>query len=129
MSRCYDCQNYANLTTKKTGGGVNFTREDFVAWKRGQERRCHYCGIEEQDIFDLGVVNVRTKKVMESIGVDRIDNAQPYSLENLVLCCPPCNAIKSSILTASEMKTLGCHVSQIWDQRLGRQVSLERFPP
>jgi hypothetical protein len=48
MTRCYDCQNYYNLTTKATGGGVNFAREDFVAWKRSQPRECHYCGFDLQ---------------------------------------------------------------------------------
>jgi hypothetical protein len=118
MARCYDCQNYANLVTKATGGGVHFSREDFVAWKRNQVRCCHYCGLEERDLYRLGVVNVRTRRVMEAIGVDRIDNALPYTLENIVLCCGPCNAIKSSILSASEMEQLGSALSCIWAARL-----------
>ena len=118
MPRCYDCQNYANLLTKTTGGGVEFTREAFVAWKRSGPRQCHYCGIPERDIFALGVVNVRTKKTMESIGVDRRDNDRPYTLDNIVLCCPPCNALKGSILTGPEMDLLGPHVRAIWNARL-----------
>jgi hypothetical protein len=118
MTRCYDCQNYDNLTKKATGGGVNFTREDFVAWKRAQPRECHYCGLRERDLYRIGVVNVRTKRVMESIGVDRIDNDRPYTLDNIVLCCGPCNAIKSSILTAHEMEILGPAIGEIWAARL-----------
>ena len=118
MTRCYDCQNYANLLTKKTGGGVTFSREEFVAWKRSQDRQCHYCGIEQSRLFDLSVVNVRTKRVMESIGVDRVDNALAYTLDNIVLCCGPCNAIKSSILTNTEMELLGPSIRRIWDRRL-----------
>jgi hypothetical protein len=33
MARCYDCQNFLNVCVKKTGGGVRFSREEFVAWK------------------------------------------------------------------------------------------------
>lgn len=120
MRRCKDCQNYANLLTKTTGGGVTFSRQEFVDWKRSMRRQCHYCGIEEADLFDLGVVNVRTKKVMETIGVDRVDNLSNYSLDNIVLCCGPCNAIKSNILSSDEMVRLGPSVRDIWRSRLGR---------
>jgi hypothetical protein len=34
MKRCVDCQHYANLDKKKTGGTVNFSREEFLAWRR-----------------------------------------------------------------------------------------------
>lgn len=37
---------------------------------------------------------------MESIlynGVDRVDNARPYGLDNLVSCCKLCNAMKSGL--------------------------------
>jgi hypothetical protein len=33
MQRCHDCQHYENLTRKGTGGGVEFTREQFVEWR------------------------------------------------------------------------------------------------
>lgn len=118
MRRCKDCQNYANLLSKTTGGGVTFTREEFVAWKRAQVRRCYYCTLDESDLFDLGVTNVRTKKTMETIGVDRLDNARNYSLDNIVLCCGPCNAIKSNILSSEEVSRLGPAVLEIWQSRL-----------
>jgi 5-methylcytosine-specific restriction endonuclease McrA len=121
MTRCYDCQNYLNLTTKKTGGGVHFTREEFVAWKRGnvQNRRCAYCGIDSQRLYALRIVNVRTKRSDESIGVDRRDNELPYDLANLVSCCGPCNAIKGSILSDSEMRETGAVLTRLWQARLG----------
>jgi len=118
MGRCYDCQNFKNLLTKTTGGVVDFSREEFIVWKRSGPRECHYCGIAERDIYDLGVINVRTKKTMESIGVDRRDNNRPYTLDNLVLCCPPCNAIKGSILTDAEMEQIGPHIRSAWNVRL-----------
>jgi len=122
MKLCYDCQNYANLKTKATGGGVNFTREQFVAWKRADasRRSCAYCGISAADLHKLGAVNVRTKKVYESIGVDRRDNTRPYTLDNLIPCCGPCNAIKGSILTDAEMMKVGKVLAKAWATRLGR---------
>lgn len=120
MNRCYDCQNYLNLTTKATGGGVRFSREEFLVWKRSNPaaRRCSYCGIDSPQLHGLGVVNVRTKKVYESIGVDRRDNSQPYTVDNIVSCCGPCNAIKSSILTDAEMRKVGRTLADIWRKRL-----------
>jgi hypothetical protein len=126
MPRCYDCQNYANLLAKSTGGGVEFSREQFLGWKRSQSRNCHYCNIVEADLYSLNVVNVRTKKIMESIGVDRLDNAKPYTLANIVLCCGPCNAIKSSILTASEMQSLGPQIRTLWNRRLAAPGAAKR---
>lgn len=123
MPRCKDCQNYANLLSKTTGGGVTFSRHEFVEWKRGQDRVCHYCGLAEMELVHLGVVNVRTKRIMETIGVDRVDNTRNYSLDNIVLCCGPCNAIKSSILSSEEMLLLGPHIQEVWIRRLNTLVA------
>lgn len=118
MPRCYDCQNFLNLTRKATGGGVQFTREDFLAWKVGRERACTYCGITADALYELAIVNPRNKRRYESIGVDRIDNSVPYSLENIIPCCGPCNAVRGGVLTHEEMRTLGSSLRQIWAARL-----------
>jgi 5-methylcytosine-specific restriction endonuclease McrA len=120
MSRCHDCQHFANLTTKATGGGVEFTRQAFVEWKRvGPERRkCVYCGINGEELYELNIVNPRTKKRLEVIGVDRRDNQLAYRLDNLDPCCPLCNQIKSQLLTPSEMHALGPHLRKLWQARL-----------
>jgi 5-methylcytosine-specific restriction endonuclease McrA len=120
MSRCHDGQHFANLATKATGGGVGFTRQAFVEWKRvGPERRkCVYCGINGEELYELNIVNPRTKKRLEVIGVDRRDNQLAYRLDNLDPCCPLCNQIKSQLLTPSEMHALGPHLRKLWQARL-----------
>jgi 5-methylcytosine-specific restriction endonuclease McrA len=122
MRRCHDCQHYANLVKKTTGGGVEFTREEFVAWKResADRRRCVYCGIGGDELYALNVVNPRTKKRFEVIGVDRRDNSAPYRLDNLDPCCPLCNQIKSQLLSSDEMRELGPRFRRLWDARLAR---------
>jgi hypothetical protein len=122
MRRCYDCQHYANLTNKATGGGVEFTRDEFVAWKResADRRRCVYCGITGDALYELNVLNPRTKKRFEVIGVDRRDNLLPYRLDNLDPCCPLCNQIKSQLLTTDEMHILGPQLRLLWHARLAR---------
>jgi 5-methylcytosine-specific restriction endonuclease McrA len=120
MTRCYDCQNYLNLTTKRTGGGVQFSREQFITWKRSspERRKCSYCGIDSAGLQKLGAVNVRTKRPYESIGVDRLDNSKPYTLDNIVPCCGACNAIKGSILTDAEMREVGKVLAKLWTARV-----------
>jgi 5-methylcytosine-specific restriction endonuclease McrA len=120
MLRCHDCQHYVNLTKKTTGGGVEFTREEFVAWKRQipGRRQCVYCGISGDELYALDVVNPRTKKRFEVIGVDRRDNQLPYRLDNVDPCCPLCNQIKSQLLTTAEMHILGPHLRELWRARL-----------
>jgi 5-methylcytosine-specific restriction endonuclease McrA len=120
MKRCHDCQNYLNLSTKKTGGGIRFERNEFIAWKRASpdRRRCTYCGIDSTMLYALNIQNPRNKSRYEAIGVDRIDNGRPYDLYNLVPCCPLCNQIKSQLLTYAEMAKLGSHVRALWDGRL-----------
>jgi hypothetical protein len=55
MERCYDCQNFWNLSKKTTGGGVQFSREEFVEWKRADAKRreCAYCGIDAAVLQEL----------------------------------------------------------------------------
>jgi hypothetical protein len=119
MSLCIDCQHYRNLTTKATGGGVSFTRDDFLDWRRADasRRRCVYCGIDGDQLYAMNVLNVRTKKRFEVIGIDRIDNTRSYDLDNIHPCCPLCNGIKSGILTHDEMLDLGPRLREIWDAR------------
>ena len=124
MPRCQDCQHYYNLTTKATGGGVGFTREEFLAWRQQPgNRACKYCFIDSASLSRLRIVNVRTKRPYEVIGVDRRDNLLPYTLENLVPCCAPCNGIKSGLLTEGEMVQLGSLLRNIWKARLEIQAS------
>ena len=122
MAKCVDCQHFANLKNKKTGGGLSFDRAAFVAWKReSPDRRiCVYCGLTPGELYELDIVNPRTKRRYETLGVDRIDNSRPYDLDNLAPCCPLCNQIKSQLLTYGEMMSLGPHVRAIWVARLDR---------
>lgn len=122
MRSCKDCQNYANIVTKSAGKcEVGFNREEFLAWKHGSEQRCHYCQIDEKDIYDANIVNTRTKKRCEAMGADRLDSDKGYTFDNIVLCCPGCNAFKSNNLSEAEMLTIGPMVRKIWEDRKSSQ--------
>jgi hypothetical protein len=119
MPRCVDCQHYENLSKKKTGGGVFFLLEEFLAWRKAPGNRiCVYCGNDGERLFALGINNVRTSKRYEVVGVDRVDNSKPYTLENMMPCCGPCNAIRGGILSHEEMLSLSLAIKSIWSTRL-----------
>jgi 5-methylcytosine-specific restriction endonuclease McrA len=118
MTRCYDCQNYWNLIHKKVARQMEFDRTAFVAWKRenSDRRSCQYCGIDAASLYRLEIT--RANRRCENIGVDRIDNQEPYRLANLVPCCPICNGIKSDVLTYAEMVEVGNLLGRLWRRRL-----------
>lgn len=119
MPLCIDCQHYSNLVKKKTGGGVFFSLEEFLSWRRGRERKCSYCGCDGEKLYKLNIANVRTGKRYEVIGVDRVNNAKPYTLDNIIPCCGPCNSVRGGILTYEEMVSLGPSLRKIWEGRTG----------
>jgi hypothetical protein len=119
MPRCVDCQHYENLGKKKTGGGVFFSIEEFILWRRSPGNRvCVYCGNDGDKLFSLDIKNVRTAKRYEVIGVDRKDNAKPYTMDNIMPCCGPCNAIRGGILSHEEMLRLSPVLREVWSARL-----------
>lgn len=76
-----------------------------MQWHARQDKRCHYCGIEEQIVS-------KTKlrfagRITKRLTVDRKNPRLPYRFSNLVLACFPCNAVKNIILTEKEMKEIG----------------------
>tara|TARA_R110000782_G_scaffold137419_4_gene229906 strand:- start:334 stop:579 length:246 start_codon:yes stop_codon:yes gene_type:complete len=72
-------------------------------------------------MISLNILNVRNKKAYEVVGVDRKDNGKPYTLDNIVACCGPCNSIKGSILKDHEMHLVGHVLRKVWDSRLAQQ--------
>jgi hypothetical protein len=62
-------------------------------YARTSRERCLYCGSPPTN---------RTKwpgTVILYNGVDRIDNAKPYTVDNIAACCKLCNAMKSGLPT------------------------------
>lgn len=77
--------------------GLAFTL-DFIQFKELIQRDCLYCGAAPDNVYK-GKLGFR----LHWQGLDRLINAEGYTLENVVPCCEKCNAIKSDILTPSEM--------------------------
>lgn len=67
--------------------GMEFTLTLQQATELTIDRKCHYCNGELPST---------------TIGLDRMNNENGYTLENCVPCCTVCNQIKSNLFTYEE---------------------------
>jgi 5-methylcytosine-specific restriction endonuclease McrA len=79
----------------KSGMPINITADAFVTWYKSQLQTCYYCSGE--------LVNGGARSGFSSLTLDRKDNNQGYTLDNIVLCCRRCNIIKGNWLTEQQM--------------------------
>lgn len=91
-------QRWSGLKHRSEKYGFNCCsfEEFYIFWL--QERKCHYCGIDEKLIKKI-YPTLRIK----SLTIDRIDNKWGYEASNICLACFPCNTIKGYLLTATQM--------------------------
>jgi len=78
-------------------------------------KKCHYCGIEEEDFFQIWGKFYGGKR--RKLEVDRKDNEKGYNEENCVLACPICNNAKSDRFTYEEFKKVGKVIKEMWLSR------------
>lgn len=124
MRRCKDCQRYDALCSnakkvRRDGSShtVGFTREDFLAWCRERPRRCVYCELPDELIYDLDL-RTQVGHRLETLGIDRLDNTRSYELDNIAFCCFPCNKVKGNVFTSEEMLSgIGAAVGAVWRAR------------
>jgi len=88
--------NKYKYNAKKRGYEWNLTKEQF---KELTQQDCYYCGVKPKNkskntnCFGDFIYN----------GIDRIDNAKGYTIDNVVPCCKLCNQAKMD-LTLQEFK-------------------------
>lgn len=97
---------------------------DFHQWYTTAERKCHYCGINEEQIKKLKVRSMlfTTRLVTrgKSLEIERRQAKKSYDhVTNLTFCCYWCNNAKSDEFTEEEFKLIGPVISSIWKARLG----------
>lgn len=123
IRRCANCQAYDNVVRNSKferkhvpSPELNMTRAEYLEWALAQRRVCKYCGILESD---LEALSLRTSigRILQKLGVDRLDNERGYEIGNIALCCFVCNKTKSNVFTTKEMLSIGPIVGQIWAAR------------
>ncbi len=80
-------------------------------------KRCHYCGIEEEDVIPLWRRFYGQDKRGKRLELDRKDNEKDYHTQNCVLACAVCNCAKSNKFTYEEFLKVGVVIKEIWQQR------------
>jgi len=104
---------------------IMIEKKKYIAQKEKKELRlklykrdrsnCHYCGIEEEDFFQIWGKFYGGKR--RKLEVDRKDNKKSYNEENCVLICPICNSAKSDRFTYEEFKKVGKVIKEMWLSR------------
>ncbi len=90
----------------------------FYKWYVETERKCHYCGINEESIAQLiASYKIYTKRITtrgRSLEIERKQPNEAYdNTENLVWCCYWCNNAKSDEFTEEEFKPIGKLIGEI----------------
>jgi 5-methylcytosine-specific restriction endonuclease McrA len=89
--------------------------EEFKNWYDSKEKKCHYCGLKEEECQEIVVTGILKSNRFPQNGVlgrgqsrgmwleiDRLLPKSNYSLDNCVLCCYFCNNDKSDVFNANE---------------------------
>lgn len=99
---------------------VDFSREEFINWDNNQKRVCFYCDIPEEVMLKLD--NFSRKRVRYyRLTIDRKNNSENYSLDNIVLACPVCNMTKGDFFSEDEFKKLARQfITPRWINQLTR---------
>jgi predicted DNA-binding protein YlxM (UPF0122 family) len=95
---------------------------DFYSFYKSSERRCHYCGITEEEIAAmLEKKQLKTKRIEtrgKTLELDRKKPDEKYDdLDNLVFCCYWCNNAKTDTFTHAEFLEVGKAIANIWKKR------------
>lgn len=74
---------------------------EFITWYSNAPRKCVYCEIPEE----LFIKNEKFSRHFQfkRLSIDKIVPEFGYRIDNIVLCCYLCNAVKQNILTFNEM--------------------------
>lgn len=83
---------------KEKNRTITLTYEEFLTFVHVDS--CHYCNAS------IPKRGVKSKGSYANTFLDRKDNDRGYEADNLVVCCPRCNRVKSSEFTYEEFKIL-----------------------
>jgi len=91
-------------SAKKRNIRFNISKQNFINWYNSQDKVCYYCNRTLEEIKQDIKEKERNKN---RLTIERKDNNKGYVLDNLVLACYRCNAIKSNYYTEEEMLKIG----------------------
>ena len=132
-SWCKQCYRESSKQHRHTASGVysaskgqwslrhrkpfNMKRREFIKWYEKQEKKCVYCSLPESEIknIDDPFMNASVR-----LTLDCKDNYRGYDIDNLVLACRRCNALKNDFMEYWEMVEIGQkYIKPKWEKMLG----------
>lgn len=102
--------NGINKSAKRRGYVFELTREQARKLSQGN---CHYCNAPPKQVIRGGGRN----GAFAYNGIDRVENSQGYTIENVVSCCKWCNTAKG-IRSENEFKQWIAKVDDHWARRV-----------
>lgn len=106
-----------NIYTKFTGKRKTAFKDNFkffYNWYEKQGQKCGYCGISQGDLYKLfnkhpdkrvlpylestRIYIKAPKRSSGTLEIERLDSADNYNDENIILACPLCNNAKSNLI-------------------------------
>lgn len=124
-----DLKEYKDLFYKKFTDKLEFDKFKNIFTNDHSKNKCHYCGITENDISELGDENsdkIKTKRLRtrgRSMEIDRIDPFGDYSENNIILACYWCNNAKTDEFSYFEFKKfIAPKIQEVWEIRLQRKL-------
>lgn len=104
---------YGNLkdNARKRKQEFPLGQKEFIDWYNYSKKICVYCGITEQQLRFCEHPSGKQR-----LSIDRINNKNPYTINNLALACMTCNSVKSNYFSYTEMLEIGDKF--IWSKSL-----------
>lgn len=91
-------------------------KSEFVQWYNQINKKCDYCQIQEKELETDTLLPFRITR--KRLTIDRKDPKKGYIIDNIVLACGYCNALKSNLFTYDEMKMIGDIIRKKREERL-----------
>lgn len=118
-------ENYSKVKKILNKKVKNLTREEFESfffWYSNVEKKCCYCGINEEELNTLymKINNKRRNKRGKGFEIERKNsqNRDYLDTSNLELACYWCNNAKTDAFTYNEFLPIGKTISETWQKRL-----------
>lgn len=98
---------YLKSRAKSRKISFNIKQIDFINWYNKELKICIYCNrTAKEAIKDYGGYHTR-------LSIDRKNNNLGYQLNNIVLACYRCNALKSNYFTFEEMQKIATFINKL----------------
>ncbi len=133
VKECIKIYKHLQKSAEKRGIFFDLNLEEFVMWYHSQTKNCTYCGVEQnttpsnlkrhEDEMMEEEYGQPTFFRYERLAIDRKENNRGYEIDNIVLACRSCNAIKHKYKSYNDMM----ETEYVKNVRMCRQTQREKI--